>query len=221
METLSLFVHITAGCLAVLAGYVALFAAKGTELHRSGGRVFVCAIVAMGLFASAVAMLRGSGSLLGGPIAAYFAVSALTTVRPIDRRLDVALCAFALSMAALTYAGAASLLAQGRSSSGGAPVPMIIVLATALLLAGMADLRLLRAPPLGSRRIARHLWRMCFALWMATGSFFLGQMDEFPAWLQKPALMAVPAMLPLVLMAYWLWRIRVGSSLAGLALRRT
>jgi hypothetical protein len=48
---------------------------------------------------------------------------------------------------------------------------------------------------------------MCFAFWIATGSFFLGQMDEFPVWLQKPALMMIPAMLPLVLMAYWLLRV--------------
>src|SRR5688572_14274691 len=32
----------------------------------------------------------------------------------------------------------------------------------------------------GSRRVARHLWRMCFALFVATGSFFLGQMKFIP-----------------------------------------
>lgn len=61
---------------------------------------------------------------------------------------------------------------------------------------------------------------MCFGFWIATGSFFLGQMDEFPAWLQRPALMAIPAMLPLVLMIYCLWRIRIRRALAGLVLRQ-
>ena len=215
MESVTLFVHIAAGVVAVVAGYLALFAAKGATLHRRAGTAFVYAMVTMGLFATAVAIQRGAGSLLGGPIAAYFVLSAVATVRPVERRYEAALCAFALVVALLCYAGAATLVAQGRGSSGGAPVPMIIFLASVLLLAGLGDLRALRAPPAGSRRIARHLWRMCFAFWIATGSFFLGQMDEFPAWLQKPALMAIPAMLPLVVMAYWLWRVRFRSVNAG------
>jgi hypothetical protein len=89
------------------------------------------------------------------------------------------------------------------------------------VLSALSDIRLLRgAVNVGRRRIARHLWRMCFAFWIATGSFFLGQMDEFPVWLQHPALMAIPAMLPLVLMIYWLWRIRIRRVLAGLVLRQ-
>jgi len=34
------------------------------------------------------------------------------------------------------------------------------------------------------RRIARHLWLMCFGWFIATGSFFLGQQQVFPAWLR-------------------------------------
>ena len=34
METISLAVHIVAGILAILAGYTALFASKGADLHR-------------------------------------------------------------------------------------------------------------------------------------------------------------------------------------------
>ena len=45
----------------------------------------------------------------------------------------------------------------------------------------MGDIRVLRSGPLtGASRIARHLWRMCFSLFVATGSFFLGQADELP-----------------------------------------
>lgn len=221
METASLFVHIAGGCVAILAGYVAIFATKGSGLHRRAGLIFVYAMLAMGLFAAAVAIQRGAGSLLGGPIACYFVITALATVRPLGRGLDVAMCVLALVLTALSYAGAASLLAQGRTHSDGAPVAMIIFLASVLLLAGLGDVRMLRGAALeGPRRIARHLWRMCFGFWIATGSFFLGQMGQFPAWLQSLALMAVPAMLPLVLMAWWLWRIRVRQRLAGLVLRR-
>ena len=116
------------------------------------------------------------------------------------------------------YAAFANAVSQGR---GGPQVPATLFLATALLLAALGDLRILRGAVLeGPRRIARHLWRMCFAFWTATASFFLGQMDELPAGLQKPALLAIPAMLPLLLMGYWLWRVRVRKALAGLVLRR-
>jgi hypothetical protein len=33
---------------------------------------------------------------------------------------------------------------------------------------------LARGGVLGAKRIARHLWRMCFGLFIAAGSFFLG-----------------------------------------------
>jgi len=44
-----------------------------------------------------------------------------------------------------------------------------------MLLAAAGDVRMLvRGRVLGAKRIARHLWRMCFGLFIAAGSFFLG-----------------------------------------------
>lgn len=222
MEAASLFVHIAAGSIAILAGYIALFAAKGAGLHRRSGTVFVYAMIVMGMTATAVAAFRNiPGSLAGGPVASYFVITAVTAVRPIHRRLDIAMLIVALTISALSYGRAATAIAQGHWTINGVPVAMTLFLGTVLLLAAVADIRLLRGSRLtGARRIARHLWRMCFAFWIATGSFFLGQMDEFPEWLQKPALMAIPALLPLVVMLYWVWRIRVRRRVAGLVLRQ-
>lgn len=220
MEAASLVVHITAGILAILAGYVAIFAAKGAYLHRRSGMLFVYAMIVLGITASAVAAFRGITNQLGaGLLIAYFVITAVSAVRPIDRRLDIAVLVVALTFGTLCYVGGAEALSQGRFVTNGVPVAMTFFLGSVLLLAALSDLRWLRGALVGPRRIARHLWRMCFAFWIATGSFFFGQMDEFPVWLQKPALMAIPALLPLVLMVYWLWRVRVRSSLAGLALR--
>ena len=222
MEVVSLAVHIAAGVLAVLAGYVAIFAAKGAGLHRRSGMLFVWAMLVLGVSASVVAIARDlPGSRLGGPLAAYFAITALTAVRPIDRRLDIAILVVPLIVSLGSIAPVANALAQGKWTLNGVPIGMIVFLASVSLLAVISDVRLLRGRVLtGSRRIARHLWRMCFAFWIATGSFFLGQMDEFPVWLQNAALMSIPALLPLVLMLYWLWRVRLRGALAGLVLRR-
>jgi hypothetical protein len=46
------------------------------------------------------------------------------------------------------------------------------------LLAVLGDLRMMLGRIHGARRIARHLWRMCFALWIAATSFFLGQAER-------------------------------------------
>ncbi|HEU0014094.1 MAG TPA: hypothetical protein VFQ45_10445, partial [Longimicrobium sp.] len=64
-------------------------------------------------------------------------------------------------------------------------------------------------------RLARHLWRMCWAMWIATGSFFLGQADELPERLRVwPALIFL-AVVPLLAMLYWLVRIRIRRPLRG------
>ena len=54
----------------------------------------------------------------------------------------------------------------------------------------------------------RHLWRMCFGWFIATGSFFLGQQQVFPVALRKTNLLIVPAILPLLLLVFWLGRSR-------------
>ena len=63
----------------------------------------------------------------------------------------------------------------------------------------------------GAQRIVRHLWRMCFAMLIATGSFFAGQMQVFPELVRKSSLLGVPVlMIPVLLVIvttlYWLVR---------------
>jgi len=223
LEPASLAVHIAAGSVAVLAGYIAIFAAKGAALHRRSGMVFVYAMIVMGMAATVVAIFRDLENLvLSGPLVAYFVITALTAVRPIDRRLDIGLFLIALTLAILGYFRAGNELAHGRYVVNGVPVAMSLLMTSVTMVAAVSDVRLLRGAVLvGRSRIARHLWRMCWAFWIATGSFFLGQMDEFPVWLQKPALMAIPAVAPLVLMFYWLWRIRGRRGLSRLVVTTT
>jgi hypothetical protein len=78
-----------------------------------------------------------------------------------------------------------------------------------LLLAAAGDVRVLARGGISGRpRIVRHLWRMCVGLFIATGSFFLGQPQVFPAALRGSIYLIVPAVLPLPLLIYWLIRVR-------------
>ena len=53
-----LLVHILAAALALVTGYVALFARKGARLHRRSGLLFTYAMIVMGLAGMAVAVLH-------------------------------------------------------------------------------------------------------------------------------------------------------------------
>jgi hypothetical protein len=82
-----------------------------------------------------------------------------------------------------------------------------------MLLSAAGDLRmLLRGGVFGNKRIVRHLWRMCFGLFVATGSFFLGQQQVFPVSMRGSPVLFIPALLPLALMIFWLLRVWFSSS---------
>jgi len=77
----------------------------------------------------------------------------------------------------------------------------------------------------GTTRIARHLWRMCFGLFIATGSFFLGPANRplrflsaiglrqhfFKTVLREEVLLFL-AVLPLLFMIFWLVRVRFANA---------
>ncbi|OLC52350.1 MAG: hypothetical protein AUH43_00275 [Acidobacteria bacterium 13_1_40CM_65_14] len=208
--------HILAGVLALVFGYVALFAAKGATLHRKSGLLFVFAMVTLSLTGALVAFLRASSiSVVAGLLTFYFVTTALLTVR---RRLeeshwiDAAAMLFAIAVAILGFKTGFELLNSGRPER----IPMFIFGAVGLV-AAAGDMRMIRAGGTqGPRRIARHLWRMCFAMWVAAASFFFGPPGRVPEVIRIPALLPIPVLVPIVAMLYWLWRLRVRRSLRGI-----
>lgn len=210
---MAIFIHILAGGLGLVSGYVALFAAKGGRLHRQSGMLFVYTMLTMSLIGALVAALRATeGSVIAGLLTAYMVITALITVRPAAaglRWLNAGLMALAFAIGLTSFAWGIEALAAPKGSLDGIPAAMFLVFGTVALLAGASDIRVIRSGSLrGTPRIVRHLWRMCYALWVAAGSFFLGQADEFPKALRIPALLGLPVLLVLVAMLYWLWRVR-------------
>lgn len=64
----------------------------------------------------------------------------------------------------------------------------------------------------GTQRIARHLWRMCFALFIAAASIFMARQQIFPALLRKTGVLFLLSFLPLILMIFWLIRVRFANA---------
>ena len=102
---------------------------------------------------------------------------------------------------------------QARRRPAGPGV--VFALAGICLLAGLLDLNaILRARLTPAQRIARHLWRMCFAFFIATGSFFLGQQDVLPAAVRGSPILFVLAFAPFAVMAFWLVRVRFAKAIS-------
>ena len=99
----------------------------------------------------------------------------------------------------------------------GVPAGMMFFMGTIVLLAAIGDVRMIRAGRIqGARRLARHLWRMSFGLFIASGSFFLGQMKFIPEPIRFVPVIVVLAVSPLVMLLYWMWRVRLKRNLSGM-----
>lgn len=209
-------IHIAGGVLALAFGYVALFAAKGSTIHRKSGLLFVFAMVTMSLTGALVAAVHNTpSSVVAGLLTFYFVTTGMRTVRRSQEAhwIDTVAVVYALTVGAIAFKSGLELMSRGRPETG----PMFIFGIVALL-AAAGDVRMMRAGGIqGSRRIRRHLWRMCFAMWVAAASFFWGPRGRVPEVIYYPALLPIPVLMPIGVMLYWFWRTRVKRSGRGIA----
>ena len=221
---MSYVVHIVAGSLSFLFGYVALFSAKGGARHRKLGMLFVYAMLPMAAFGMLIAAVRDKAPAVNipmGMLTSYLVITALTTVRPPARSprwADVAAMLVALGVGLTYLTFGVDALGDGGAGTG-MPVLPFFLFGTVSLLAAVGDLRVIRSGPrTGASRLARHLWRMSFALGVAALSFSV-QMTKFvPREYRVPGLLMLPVLAVLVTMFYWLWRVRLRRTLRGLHL---
>ena len=208
-----LWIHIIAGLLSIAAGAVALYAAKGSPLHRRSGITFAVAMLAMtGSAVVMAAYLRPNpGNVIAGLLTFYLVVTGWLAVKRTVAEtraplLGLMLVALVVGGAALALGSAAAQRPNGAID--GIPAPAFFMFATVGLGAGLLDLRLLIAGEIqGRHRLARHLWRMTYAMWVATLSFFLGQADEFPQAVRATGVLFIPPLLVTGALLYWVVRI--------------
>lgn len=210
-----LWIHIAAGIAALLFGFIALYARKGLRVHVAAGRVFAVAMTVLTVSAVLIAAFVSvnPGNILAGLMTLYMVATAWLAVRPDPQRLaHVALAALGFGTAAYgLFISMVGFQAPGRAI-GGIPAAMTLAFAVVVLLAASGDLRLLRGGlSEGPGRILRHLWRMGFALWIATLSFFFGQADEFPAEVRQTGVLSLPVLAVTATLLFWVvrqsWRV--------------
>jgi len=209
---LVLSLHITAAGVGILSGATALLARKGSRLHRRAGNWFLISMLTMsGIGASVAPFLPQRGSVLGGVFTFYLVATSWVTVRRKEGsvghfEIGALLVALGVAVTGVTFGVQAANSPTGLLD--GIPPPPHFVFAAAATLAAALDLRMiLRGGVFGAQRIARHLWRMCVALLIATTSFFLGQPQVFPASVRGSPLLFVPEIVVLGLLIFWLIRV--------------
>lgn len=211
--------HVSAGLIAILSGFVAMTYRKGSRGHRISGNTFSVSMLCMAGSATFMAffLYQFKGvemqitNIFAGMLTIYLVATAWRAARRRDAGTDsfdrAALLVVLTLLACYVTFGVEAL----RSPTGlkdGYPAFLYFVFAFIAVVSAMGDVRLLRHLVIGKYRIARHLWRMSFALFIAAGSFFLGQQRVFPASWRGAKIWFVPPLLSLILLLYWLIRVR-------------
>lgn len=212
--------HISAGSLGLLSGTAAMSFRKGSDWHRVAGNFFVIAMLCLSASGAYLGFMKHQTlNGLQGVITFYLVATAWWTARRRDGETGIfdwgALIVPLAVGVGLAFYGLEAANSQA-GSKGGYPAAAYFIFGSVALLFAAGDVRMLvRGGVSGSQRIARHLFRMCYALFTATASFFLGQPQVFPAALRKTNLLFIPAFLPLLLLIFWLFRVRFANAYKG------
>ncbi|WP_157467380.1 hypothetical protein [Edaphobacter aggregans] len=196
----------------MLSGFAAVSFCKGSRWHRVTGNVFVLSMLCLSASGVYLALVKHQpGNVLGGALTFYL----VATARVIARRTEAETGIFDWGALLVPLAVAAVSVNYGLEAahsqtglSHGYPVGPYLFLGSVALLAAAGDVRMLaRGGVSGAQRIARHLWRMCFAWFIASASIFLARPHLFPTVLRRTGALYFLSILPLILMIFWLIRV--------------
>ena len=209
-----LMFHITAGSVGLLSGAAALFARKGAWLHRAAGNAFFIAMMLMSVAGAVLAVLKPAAAAFNAIVAAitiYMVATSWMTVMRKERGTGAFDIAALLGVVAIAAAGLLIGVEAANTPKGVGGIPAFLFYAFAVVaaLAALADLSvIMRGGVAGAQRIARHLWRMCSALFLGTLAFFVGQGAKvFPTWIRETGLLPAPLLIVLAIMLFWLVRV--------------
>lgn len=212
MTAFFVVLHISAGTIGLVSGFLSMLFRKGSGLHRAAGQVFFVSMLIMSGDGAALAVYRSQTvNAIMGTLTFYVVLTGWLA----GRRRDGGIVGFDRVAVLVPLAVGTALYSLGVRAAGGHrtdgfATAFFFVFGTFAFLFAASDVRmLLRGGVSGAQRIARHVWRMCFALLVATASLYPGQAKLFPKWLRATNLLLVPHVLLIGGAAWWL--VRLGS----------
>ena len=206
-----LIAHIAGGTLGLASGFGAMFLRKGSERHRATGQVFVVSMLTLAGTGVYMAILKSQpGNILGGTVTIYLVTTAWMISRRRERQTtksDWIAFLFAATVGGFALTSGVQAVLSPSGLKYGFPAWPYFFMGGVISLAALGDLRmLLRGGVSGPQRIARHLWRMSFALFIAAMSLFIARQHLFPEILRRTGALVLLSFSPLILMTYWLIR---------------
>ena len=212
----ALALHIGGCMVGIVTGYGAVTVRKGEHLHRRLGRIFVVAMLIMATMGAALSIfISQRGNIAGGILAGYLVATGYMTVKRPDGTIggfEKFAALVPLTVSALFLFWGIEAAQNGGKLEGYGSVFYFVFAGVSGLFA-LIDLRtIVRGGVSGVSRISRHLWRMCFGLFFAAASFFLGQQKVMPVWMHGSPVLWVLGLAPLGFMIFWLIRVRIGRA---------
>jgi uncharacterized membrane protein len=212
-----LFLHILGGTLGLVAGAAAMIFRKGSYRHRVAGIIFAISMLTLAGSGVYMALMKWQpGNILGGTLTFYLVMTAWMTVRARNAATKVinwSALLLVLGIFIVEINFGLQALASPKGTKEGVPAAAYFIFGTVAGLCAVGDIRVLVLGGIvGTKRLARHLWRMCFALFVASASVFLARAHLFPAIMRKSGMLTLLTVLPLMLMIFWLIRVRFANA---------
>ena len=208
--------HIITGALAIVSGFAAFFFRKGGLRHRQVGNVFFVTMLAMAGSGAIMAYLEtASLSVIAGTLTCYMVATSWSTVK--QKPNQIGTFEYIAPWIGFIIAISSYVLGfQGFENEDqmmhGFPAAMYIFFGSVAALAAIFDIKVIVTRGIsGTARIVRHLWRMCYGLWMAVTSFFLGQQRHLPDWLIDNNIHIFPVLAVVILLVFWLFKVMLGK----------
>jgi uncharacterized membrane protein len=215
MSPMLITLHISAGSVSLIAGAVAMIYRKGSGIHRKAGNWFVVAMLMMaslGAYGASFAPFEPL-DFLNGVFTCYLVSTGwFSAMRRYGKLMLFERCLPLITgFLLIAYAQAALFAYLSETGSyGGYPSVAYLLFGLLVCFALVGDVRQVWRKRVfeGNQRIIRHLWRMVTGMFFAYASFFLGQQQVFPEVLRGTIWLALPVILVMLSLLYWLARVQ-------------
>jgi uncharacterized membrane protein len=209
-----ILIHIGGAVIGLLSGFLAMLFRKGSGLHAAAGTAFFVSMLCMSSSAAYIAefMRPNKVNFLVAILTFYLVSTAWVAARRRDGKPGL-FDRIALLIILADGVGGVIWGFQAASSpkglKDGMPAFLYFMFGSFALLSAALDVRMIRrGGVVGSKRIVRHLCRMCFALLITTFSLYPGQAKLFSTAVRSTNLMFVPHVLLIGSFLFWVVRMR-------------
>lgn len=217
MASLVLWIHILSGTIAIISGFFTLFLPKGRFWHKKLGFIFVIAMLTTSVMISLLGMIyKDLNDFTSGLLLAYLVATAWSALRP--KPLLKLEYTFLLVIVFVVICFIFLGFAASKEGADFEHPPMLYFISAAIASIGLTTdlIYMYFSKRTFRQRLLRHLWRMLLALFMASGSLFLGQMKIFPIWLQENLfwIFFIPPLVCLIAIPIWLCVVKFNTRLS-------